>query len=219
MLLSPELFMRSLIETIDQTLLPDLQIESCDPHDPIVIHNVPFPWQVLGTGNYAAVLTHPDFPDEVVKVYAPGRPGFEEEVDVYDRLGVHPAFSQCVYARDGMLVLKRLHGVTLYDCMHRGIKIPMQVIKDIDQALDYARDQGLHPHDVHGRNVTMYQERGYVVDVSDFLHEEACSAWTDLKKAYYWVYRPILCPLRIRIPYALLNAVRKTYRWVRSLRG
>ncbi|MCU0547931.1 MAG: serine/threonine protein kinase [Leptolyngbya sp. Prado105] len=211
--------MRSLIQKIDQTLLPQLSIESCDPHDPIVIHRVPEPWQVLGTGNYAAVFTHPDFPDEVVKVYAPGRPGFEEEVEVYDRLGVHPAFSQCGYARDGVLVLKRLYGVTLYDCMHRGIRIPVQVIQDIDQALEYARDRGLHPHDVHGRNVTMWQGRGYVVDVSDFLHEEACSAWTDLKKAYYWVYRPILCPLRIRIPYFLLNAVRKTYRWIRSLRS
>jgi hypothetical protein len=211
--------MHSLIEAIEQTLLLDLSIESCDPHDPIVVHHVPAPWQVLGMGNYAAVFTHPSYPDEVVKVYAPGRPGFEEEREVYDRLGVHPAFSQCVYAQNGLLVLKRLQGVTLYDCMHRGIRIPKQVIQDIDQALDHARDRGLHPHDVHGRNVMMFQGRGYVVDVSDFLHEETCSAWTDLKRAYYWVYRPILCPLRIRVPYFLLNAVRKTYRWLRSLRG
>jgi hypothetical protein len=210
--------MSSLIETINQTLLPQLSIQSRDPHDPIVVNYAPQPWQVLGTGNYAAVLSHPSYPDEVVKVYAPGRPGFEEEVEVYDRLGVHPAFSQCVYARDGLLVLKRLYGVTLYDCMHRGIKIPVQVIKDIDLALDYARDRGLHPHDIHGRNVIMWQGHGYVVDVSDFLHKEPCSAWTDLKRAYYWIYRPFLCPLRIRIPYFLLNAVRKTYRWLRSLR-
>lgn len=210
--------MSSLIETINQTLLPQLSIESRDPHDPIVVNYAPKPWQVLGTGNYAAVLAHPGYPDEVVKVYAPGRPGFEEEVEVYDRLGVHPAFSQCVYARDGLLVLKRLYGVTLYDCMHRGIKIPVKVIQDIDLALDYARARGLYPHDIHGRNVIMWQDRGYVVDVSDFLHKEPCSAWTDLKRAYYWIYRPFLCPLRIRIPYFLLNAVRKTYRWLRSLR-
>jgi hypothetical protein len=210
--------MYSLIETIDQTLLPDLTIESCDPHDPIVVHYVSAPWQVLGAGNYAAVFIHPGYPDEVVKVYAPGRPGFEEEREVYDRLGVHPAFSQCIYAHNGVLVLKRLYGVTLYDCMHRGIRVPVQVIQDIDRALDHARDRGLHPHDVHGRNVMMWEGRGYVVDVSDFLHEEACSAWTDLKRAYYWIYRPILCPLRVRIPYSLLNAVRKTYRWLRSLR-
>ncbi|MGH8001417.1 MAG: serine/threonine protein kinase, partial [Brasilonema sp.] len=158
-----------------------------------------------------------DYPDLVVKIYAPGRPGFFEEVEVYRRLGFHPAFSECLYASDGFLVLKRLHGVTLYDCMHLGLKIPQQVIRDIDQALDYARKRDLHPHDVHGRNVMMYKGRGLVVDVSDFLHEETCSKWNDLKKAYYWLYRPFLSPLRLRMPYFLLDIVRKSYRLLSRL--
>jgi hypothetical protein len=150
----------------------------------------------------------------VVKIYAPGRPGFSEEVEVYRRLGSHPAFSECLYANDGFLILKRLHGVTLYDCMQRGLRIPKQVIHDIDQALDYARKRGLHPHDVHGRNVMMYKGRGLVVDISDFLHEEACSKWDDLKKGYYWLYRPFLSPLGIRIPYFVLDVVRRSYRFL-----
>jgi hypothetical protein len=153
----------------------------------------------------------------VVKIYAPGRPGFTEELEVYRRLGSHPAFSECLYAGEGFLILKRLLGVTLYDCMHRGQRIPQQVIKDINQALDYARSRGLHPHDVHGRNVMMYAGRGLVVDVSDFLHEEECSAWDDLKKAYYWLYRPLLSPLRLRLPYFVLDIVRKLYRLYRRL--
>jgi len=48
---------------------------------------------------------------------------------------------------------------------------------------------GVATPDVHGRNVMMLSGRGLVVDVSDF-DEETCSKWNDLKKAYYWLYRP-----------------------------
>ncbi|BAZ47446.1 hypothetical protein NIES4103_00470 [Nostoc sp. NIES-4103] len=205
-----------LIKSIHQELLPNLQLESVNPHNPVKVSYLPEPWRLVGAGNYAAVVYHPDYPDQVVKIYAPGRPGFEEEVEVYRRLGSHPAYSECSYAQDGFLILKRLYGVTLYDCMHRGLRIPKQVIRDIDQALDYARSRGLYPHDIHGRNVMMYQGRGLVVDISDFLDQETCSKWNDLKKAYYWLYLPLLYPLRLRIPYFVLDIVRKSYRWGRK---
>ncbi|MGF1980555.1 MAG: serine/threonine protein kinase [Nostoc sp. CmiSLP01] len=207
-----------LLKSIDRDLLPSLQIESVNPRDPIKVKYLSQPWRLLGIGNYAAVVVRPDYPECVVKIYAPGRPGYEEEVEVYRRLGFHPAFSECLYAADGFLVLKRLDGITLYDCMHLGLPIPQQVIRDIDEALDYARSRGLHPHDVHGRNVMMHQGRGLVVDISDFLHQEACSKWNDLKKAYYWLYRPVLRPLRLRVPYSALNMLRKTYRLATSFK-
>ena len=206
-----------LIEIIHQELLPNFKIESVDPRNPVEVHYIPNPWRLIGAGNYAAVVYHFDYPEQVVKIYAPGRPGFAEEVEVYRRLGSHPAFSKCLYAADGFLVLKRLHGVTLYDCLHLGLRIPKQVIQDIDQALEYARGRSLHPHDVHGRNVMMLEGRGLVVDISDFLQEETCSKWNDLKKAYYWLYRPLLSPLRLRVPYFLLDGVRTNYRRFRRL--
>ncbi|MEO0406276.1 MAG: serine/threonine protein kinase [Cyanobacteria bacterium P01_A01_bin.135] len=202
-------------ELVHNTLLPELQIESLDPHNPVVVHYVPSPWQRLGTGNYAAVFIHPDFPKQVVKVYAPGRPGIAEEAEVYRRLGPHPAFSDCLYANDRFLILRRLQGTTLYDCLQQGISIPEQVIKDIDNALDFARQRGLFPHDIHGRNVMMDGQRGVVVDISDFLHQDPCRAWNDVKRAYYWLYRPLLQPLGTRIPYWCLDGVRQVYRWYR----
>lgn len=205
----------AIVEAARRELLPKLRLESENPGNPVVAHRVPEPWRVLGRGNYAAVLLHPDFPEAVVKVYAPGRPGFEEEVEVYRRLGRHPAFSECLHAEDGMLVLKRIRGVTLYDCVHRGLPIPERVIEEIDAALDYARSRGLHPHDVHGRNVMMRDGHGLVVDVSDFLKEEDCAKWEDLKVAYRRFYRPFLMPLRLRVPYFLLDWVRAGYRAVR----
>lgn len=211
-----QLHINQLVEIIRIELLPKLEIASIDPHDPVVVHHLPAPWQLVGAGNYAAVVCHPNYPEVVVKIYAPSRPGFEEELEVYRRLGSHPAFSQCFYGENGVLVLKRLYGVTLYDCLYKGLRIPKQVIQDIDAALDYARNRGLYPHDVHGRNVMMYEGRGLVVDISDFLHLETCTKWDDLKRAYYWLYLPLFYPLRLRVPYFLLNIVRKTYRLTTS---
>jgi hypothetical protein len=209
--------MDAFIQLVGQTLLPELRIESLSPVDPVVAHFIPQPWQLLGCGNYAAVLFHPDYPDRIVKVYAPDRPGIVEEKEVYQRLGSHPAFSECYGAGENFLVLKRLHGVTLYDCMHLGKRIPKRVIEDIDRALKYARKQGLHPHDVHGRNVMMAEGRGLVVDVSDFLKQEECGAWEDLRRAYYWVYRPLFYPLGLKVPYAALDLLRASYRRSRRL--
>jgi hypothetical protein len=202
---------------VEEELLPALRIESVSADDPVVVRRGPGPWRVLGCGNYAAVLVHPAYPELVVKVYAPGRPGLQAEREVYRRLGHHPAYSECLHSGDGYLVLRRLHGVTLYDCLHRGLPIPEQVIRDIDQALEYARRRGLHPHDVHGRNVMMHEGRGLVVDVSDFLRDEDCGKWRDLKKAYFRVYRPVFMRLRLRVPYWALDLVRLGYRLFRKV--
>lgn len=199
-----------------------LRVESHSPVDPVVVHHVPEPWQVLGCGNYAAVFCHPDEPEVVVKVYAPDRPGIEAEAEVYQRLGDHPAFSCCYRRGDRFLVLRRLHGVTLYDCLHRGIAIPPQAIRDIDQALKYASQRGLFPHDVHGKNLMLHEGRGLVVDISDFLKREDCNAWRDLRRAYRYFYHPIIYPLvkrlPLRVPYRCLDWVRSSYRIVKRLR-
>lgn len=209
--------MQELIEEIHQALLPGAQVESVQPYDPVVVHQLPFPWQLLGTGNYAAVVTHPDYPEVVVKIYAPGRPGHLEEVKVYRHLGQHHSYSHCFHAEANYLILKRLHGVTLYDCLHQGIKIPPQVIQDIDDALAYARSKGLNPHDVHGKNLMMQGNNGLVVDVSDFLKPEMCHAWQDLKRAYYILYRPLSSRLPLRLPYAILDGIRGAYRIYRQM--
>ncbi|WP_052947826.1 serine/threonine protein kinase [Aneurinibacillus tyrosinisolvens] len=206
------------IKKTEADLLSALQVESIDPYDPVDVSAIPSPWKTVGAGNYAAVVFHPGFPDWVVKIYAPGRPGLSEEASVYRKLGPHPAYSECLHEGKNYLVLKRLKGVTLYDCLHRGIRIPKKVIKDIDDALEYARTRGLHPCDVHGKNVMLVNGRGVVVDVSDFYKTEACSKWEDVKKAYYKVYLPFFYRFPVPVPYSLLNIVRKGYRFYKKLR-
>jgi hypothetical protein len=202
------------IEVIEAQLLPNLQLASERPYDPIVVYHVPKPWQLVGAGNYAAVLIHPSFPDMVVKVYAPGRQGLEDEKEIYRRLGKHPAYSECLHAGDSYLVLRRLTGVTLYQCVLRGIPISRQVLHDIDEALKYAVSRGLTPHDVHGKNVMQHGGRGLVVDVSDFLKEDGCLMWDDLKRAYNRFYFPWL--RKLPFPELLLHVVRRGYRKYRS---
>lgn len=210
--------MNDFIQIIENNLLPNFKIESVNPFDPVVIHNLPSPWKIIGTGNYAAVVCHPDFPDLVVKIYAPGRPGFSEEVQVYKQIGDHPAFSKCYYHGDNYLVLKRLYGVTLFECFHRGIPIPKHVIKDVDKALSYAREKGLYPHDIHGKNVVLHKGHGYVVDISDFFKKEYCPKWDDLKKAYFKLYYPFFLRHPVKIPYFFLNFIRKSYRTYKKIK-
>ncbi|MFB9326894.1 serine/threonine protein kinase [Paenibacillus aurantiacus] len=207
---------------IERDLLPELELASVNPTEPIVVRKQPSSWIRLGAGNYAGVFTHPKLADWVVKVYAPGREGFEAETEVYRRLGEHPAFASCKLSAEAgghrYLVLKRLRGKTLYQCMLDCTRIAPRVIADIDEALDYARSKGLYPHDVHGKNVMQHEGRGIVVDVSDFLKTEPCRMWDDLKNAYHRVYVPYLSKLPFPIPEWMMDGVRKGYRLFRGNR-
>ncbi|WP_309122488.1 serine/threonine protein kinase [Paenibacillus sp.] len=211
--------MERFVELIYEELLPNIEVQSLDPHDPVVVSELPKPWITIGRGNYAVVVAHPDFPDRVVKLYAPGRNGWEEEVEVYRRLGRHEAYSECLHSDKDreFLVLKRLYGKTLYECLMKGVRIPKRIIEDIEEALDYARGRGLNPHDVHGKNVMMTSDgRGVVVDVSDFLKPEPCTMWRDLKRAYHRIYLPFLHDRPVAVPSSLMNGVRKGYRIFRK---
>ena len=209
--------MSALRRMVEEELLAALRVESRVQTERVVVVHVPEPWCVVGRGNFAAVLAHPEHPGVVVKVYAPGRPGAEEEKEVYRVLGEHPAFSRCVHAGDGYLVLVRLHGVTLFEALQRGLPIPERVIRDVDDALEYASGRGLRPHDVHARNLMMKDGRGLVVDVSDFLQDDPCSHWRDLKHAYYWLYRPIFMRLGIAVPRRVLELARAAHRACRRV--
>ncbi len=207
-----------LVEQINTYLLPELVLEGEDPLEPIQVVSYPEPWTLLGAGNYAAVLSHRDYPGYAVKVYADGKPGLEAEREVYRLLGDHPSYSTCYYAEGSFLVLKQLMGTTIYDCFKRGIFIPEQAIRDIDQAMHYARSIGLRPHDVHAKNIMLHQGRGLVVDVSDFLKQEPCRMWTDFTKAYDRLYYPIASRVLFPIPPFLLEGVRKGYQIYRRRR-
>ena len=208
-----------LVKKVEGELLPQLHIYSADPGDPIVVEDMPDPWQVLGTGNFAAVFCHPDFKDFVLKIYAPGRPGLKAEARIYRKIGRHQAYSECYHVGKNYLVLKRISGTTFYDCVKDGIFIPEKAIIDIEKALKYAKTQGLFPHDVHGKNVMVVNGRGVVVDIGDFYKKIYCPMWRDLKGAYYKVYMPLFSRYCVKMPAFVLEILRRGYRIYRKTRS
>lgn len=206
-----------LINYINNDLLHNIDIRSVRNFDPIVVGNIPEPWILLGVGNYAAVLTHPDFAEYAVKIYAQGRSGIEEEIKVYSKIKENSSFSKCFYYTKDYLILKRLNGKTLYECINKGIQIPVKVIKEVDDALEYAKSVGLNPHDVHVKNVMIVDGRGVVADISDFTKKKECSLWNDFKKVYFTIYVPLLYKSHPPIPDFCLNLIRKSYRVYRNI--
>jgi len=208
--------MNEFVQKIEQELLPSLILISNSPFDPVQVVSLPSPWKVIGCGNYAAVFGHPSFDHVVVKVYAVDIEGIKEEKKVYEQLGEHPSYSHLYASGDTYLVLKKIKGITLYDAIHRGIYIPERIIKDIEEGLSYAEKKGLRPHDVHGKNIMMDKEKGYIVDVSDFYKTDTCRKWKDLRKAYYKIYLPLFSKITLPVPYFMLNWIRKGYRLYRQ---
>jgi hypothetical protein len=113
---------------------------------------------------------------------------------------------------DRFLALRRLRGVTLWDCLRRGLRIPLQAIQDTDVGLAHAVSRGLHGHDRHARNLMVHRGRGLIVDISDLLDPAPCRAWQGLRRAQHRLYRPRIAPPGLRAPGPLLDGLRQGYR-------
>jgi hypothetical protein len=203
---------------IGNELLPNIKLSIENPFDPIIVKNQSSTWKTIGSGNYAGVFSHDSNPNWVVKVYGRKPEDLKKEVAVYHQLGNHQSFSSLIDYGDNYLILKRIEGITLFDAVIKGIRIPESVIKDVDNGIAYARSVGLNPYDVHGKNVVMCNGRGYIVDVSDFYKEGRCHKWEDLKKAYYQVYLPFIYKFHPPIPFFMVDSVRKGYRFYRKMK-
>jgi hypothetical protein len=206
------------ITLIGNELLPNIQLSTEDPFDPIIVRNFSNTWKTIGSGNYAGVFLHQSNPNWVVKVYGRKPEDLKKEVDVYKKLGKHESFSSLIDYGDNYLILKRIDGMNLFDAVVKGIRIPESVIRDVDEGIAYARSVGLNPFDVHGKNVVMSHGRGYIVDVSDFYKQGKCRKWDDLKKAYYKIYLPLIYKYHPPIPFFIVNSVRRGYRLYRKIK-
>lgn len=206
------------VKLIETELLPYVNLSVLSPFDPIIVENRSHSWRTIGCGNYAGVFLHESYPEVVVKVYGRNHEELVKEIEVYKKLGNHESFSRLYAYGDNYLILKKLEGITLFNAVIKGVQIPKVVIKDIDLGLEYARSVGLNPFDVHGKNVVIFEGRGYIVDVSDFYKQGYCRKWDDLKKAYYKIYRPFLFKYHPPIPFPVVDGIRKGYRMYRKVK-
>lgn len=195
-------------ENIKQ-LLSEMTISANPNNQQVTIHGSSKELKCIGIGTDAAVFQNINTPDYAIKVFAEEKlEKIQTEAEVYNRLGDSPFFSRCFAVEDRFLVLSYESGITLYDCLHEGIHIPSQVIKDVEVARAYARNKGLNPRDIHLKNILLQNGRAKVIDVSEYTRPGNDFRWEHLKKGYEEYYHLIDGKA---VPLWLLETIRKRY--------
>ncbi|KEO84233.1 serine/threonine protein kinase [Tumebacillus flagellatus] len=190
----------------------DVRVRSVNPRDPVHVNSHPETWRVIGVGNSAAVFQPKESPELAIKVYAPEFAQVcAQEAGIYEQLGENEFFPRYYGRGERFLVIEYRAGKNLYDCLVQGVEIPEQVIHDVDTAIEFAKERGLNPSDIHVKNVLVHGGRGFLVDVSDYRNEGDCKRWPDLKAAYYQYYRELYRP-GLTIPAWVLETIRKWYK-------
>jgi hypothetical protein len=183
------------------------------------VNNIPNGWNLLGTGNYAAVFYHNEFPKYAVKVYRKKiesyknkSSGINEELLIYKKLNSLNSryFARLYFHGEDYIVIDHIKGMTLYECLKTGTYISQNIINEVDDAILCLKKSNLSSHDIHFKNIIMNGQSIVIIDVSDFFNFEYCPLWNDSKK-FYKLYK--LLPL-FPIPEILLNMGRLFYRQV-----
>ena len=197
-------------ETVEQRLRA-IRIRASASNEPIVIEHLPAPLRLLGSGTDAVVVQHPGLPEQAFKVYAPQTVGcLADEYHAYQRLGGSPYFAACLGHGAFYLVLSYEPGPTLYECLVQGIPVPEQAMADVEAARHHARQVGLHPKDVHLKNVLLQGNRGKILDVSKYVVSgDEDRVWDHLAEGYRRFY-PVIRGRRI--PVWVIEMVKRRYK-------
>lgn len=166
-------------------------------------------FECIGVGTDAAVFRSIEIPDFAVKIYSDNKIyKIKIESSVYNKL--HKSDYYPVYYGEGAnyLVISYEKGLTLYDCLLKGINIPINIISDVDNARAFASDRGLNPRDIHLKNILMHEGRAKIIDVSEYLKPGNDKRWEYLKEGYLKYYHLIDGKA---IPHWIIETVRKWY--------
>ncbi|WP_052124158.1 serine/threonine protein kinase [Ureibacillus manganicus] len=178
-------------------------------NEPVSIDGVTSDLKCIGLGTDAAVFYCYNAPNFAFKKYAKGKTiKVTKEAEVYKNLGVSPYFSTCYASYEDFLVVSFEEGLTLFDCLLQGIHIPQQVIFDVENAREYARNKGLNPRDLHLKNILLQNGRAKIIDVSEYLEAENDFRWEYLRKGYD-LYYPLFNGRKV--PIWLVELIRKIY--------
>lgn len=166
---------------------------------------------LIGTGRSAYVFKIKD-KDLALKVYFPHlkRIAFEEAT-IYRKLK-HIEYYPTLYD-DGnnYIVIDFIEGYTLFQCLQRGIFVPVKKFKEISKALKLAEEVGLNPSDIHLKNIILTSsDEVKVIDVARFMQQEKDNQWNDIERAYFQVYTKQYFPKKI--PAFILNFISFIYK-------
>ncbi|MDR6550149.1 serine/threonine protein kinase [Paenibacillus qinlingensis] len=189
--------------------LKDVEIVGYDTNKPVSVIRFSEELRCIGIGTDAAVFYHPNTPNYAYKVYSDKALEKKDvEAEIYEHLSESPFFARCYGVGSNFLVLSFEKGITLFDCLLQGVHVPEQVIKDIEEAREFVRSKGLNPRDIHLKNVLMYEGRGKVLDVSEYIQEGNDNRWEHLVWAYNQFY-PLIGD--VQVPLWILEAITNWY--------
>jgi hypothetical protein len=191
--------------------LRQIRIRAHDSNEAVTIEWLPPVLRLVGYGTDAVVVSHPELPGHVFKVYAPETAALaDDEYHCYQRLAGSPFFSTCAGRGDFYLVLTYEPGPTLYQCLVEGIPVVEQVMADVEAARRYARLVGLHPKDIHIKNVLVQDGRAKILDLSKYvLPGDDDPVWETLAEGYRRYYHLIRGR---RIPVWVIELAKRTYK-------
>lgn len=169
-------------------------------------------WTCEGAGNSAAVFRHCDYPDVAIKIFSDSCKHIaRQEAEVYRRLGESPFYPKFYGSGENFILMQYIPGISIHDCLLKGIWIPEQIVHDINDAVLNACQRGLNPRNLHAKNILIHNGRGYAVDVSEYMKKGKCYHWSLLRYGYYNIYRPFYRP-GMKVPFWLLEYIRRIYR-------
>jgi hypothetical protein len=168
----------------------------------------------IGVGTDAAVFRFLQMPHLAFKVFSDDKlDKKDQEIEVYLKLGRSEYFPEYYGSGSNFLVMSYEEGITLHDCLLKGVCIPSQVIHDVDNARHYAYQKGLNPRDIHLKNILLHKGRAKILDVSEYLKSGNDNRWQYLKDGYHQHYHLIAGKA---IPLWILETVRKWYNQEKS---
>jgi len=189
--------------------LSKITVFSSPNNEPVTIRGDADDLKCIGIGTDAAVFQSLSSPTYAFKLYAKDKVNkVKVEANVYLLLGDSPFFSTCFASYDEILVLSYEEGITLFDCILQGIHIPVQVVNDVEDAREYARNKGLNPRDIHLKNILLQNGKAKIIDVSEYTLPGDDFRWEHLKKGYEQYYHLIDGN---SVPYWLMETIRKWY--------
>lgn len=189
--------------------LSELEVTSNGENELVSVKRNSDKFLCIGVGTDAAVFRYINAPSYAFKVFSLNKlEKIEIEKEVYSKLG-HSRYFPVYYGSGfNFLVISFEEGITLYDCLLKGIHIPKQVIQDVENAREYAYNRGLNPRDIHLKNILLHEGRAKLLDVSEYMKQGNDKRWEYLKEGYKEYYHLLD---RKAIPLWIIEPVRKLY--------
>ncbi|MBV5319040.1 MAG: serine/threonine protein kinase [Desulfobulbaceae bacterium] len=165
--------------------------------------------ECVGVGTDAAVFRFINNQKYAYKVFSDDKVDkIKLESAVYLKLGHSEYYPEFFGNGSNFLVISHEEGITLYDCLLKGIHIPKKIINDVDNARKHAFEKGLNPRDIHLKNIIFNEGRAKIIDVSEYMKPGNDKRWEYLKEGYHEYYHLIDGKA---LPHWIIETVRKWY--------